>query len=63
MCCRVTKKNKKRKVCLMNSYCFNTLVMSVNGELHNTCHLYVTKNTVTIVPRGNFTKKQIIFNL
>ena len=29
--------------------------MSVNGEIYNAYNLYVIKNTVTIVPRGNFT--------
>ena len=30
--------------------------MSVNGEIHNACNLYIKKNTITIAPRGNFTK-------
>ena len=30
--------------------------MSVNGEIHNACNLYIIKNTVKIVPRGNFIK-------
>ena len=28
--------------------------MSVNGEIHNACNLYIKKNTITIAPRGNF---------
>ena len=35
--------------------------MSVNSEFHNAYNLYVIKNTVTIVPRGNFTKETNIF--
>ena len=35
--------------------------MSVNGEIHNPYNLYITKNTVTIVPRENFTKEINIF--
>ena len=31
--------------------------MSVNGEIHNAYNLYIIKNTVTIVPRGNLQKK------
>ena len=31
--------------------------MSVNGEIHNACNLYLKKkNTITIAPRENFTK-------
>ena len=30
--------------------------MSVSGEIHNVYNLYITENTVTVVPRGNFTK-------
>ena len=37
--------------------------MSVNGEIYNAYNLYVIKNTVTIVPRGNFTKGTYDFNL
>ena len=33
-------------------------VMSVNGEIHNAYNLYIIKNTVIIVPRGNFTKEK-----
>ena len=32
--------------------------MSVNGEIHNAYNLYIITNTVTIVPRGNFTKER-----
>ena len=31
--------------------------MSVNGEIHKAYNLYIIKNTVTMVPRGNFTKE------
>ena len=31
--------------------------MSVNGECHNAYYLYNITNTVTIVPRRNFTKQ------
>ena len=31
--------------------------MPVNGEIHNAYNLCIIKNTVTIVPRGNFTKE------
>ena len=31
--------------------------MSVNGEIHNASNLYIIKNALTIVPRGNFTKE------
>ena len=31
--------------------------MSVNGEIHNAYNLYIIKNTVTMVPWGNFTKE------
>ena len=31
--------------------------MSVNGEIHNAYNLYIIKNTVRILPRGNFTKE------
>ena len=31
--------------------------MSVNGELHNVHNLYNIRNTVTIVPKRNFTKE------
>ena len=31
--------------------------MSVNGEIHNAYNLYIKKNTITIAPRGNFTKE------
>ena len=37
--------------------------MSVNGEIHNAYNLHTKKNTITIAPRGNFKKKQIIFDL
>ena len=43
------------------SYSFKFLVMSVNGEIHNAYNLYIIKNTVTIVPRGNFTKEKKYF--
>ena len=29
----------------------------MNGEIHNGYKLYNAKNTVTIVPKGNFTKE------
>ena len=29
----------------------------MNGEIHNGYKLYNGKNTVTIVPKGNFTKE------
>ena len=32
--------------------------MSVNGQIHNAYNLYIIKKTVTIVPRGNFTKEK-----
>ena len=31
--------------------------MSVNGKIHNAYNLHIIKITVTIVPRGNFTKE------
>ena len=31
--------------------------MSVNGEIHNAYNLYINKNTITIAPRGKFTKE------
>ena len=31
--------------------------MSVNGEIHNVYNLYIIKNTVAIVPSGNFAKE------
>ena len=31
--------------------------MSANDEIYNAYTLYNIKNTVTIVPRGNFTKE------
>ena len=31
--------------------------MSVNGEIHTAYNLYIITNTVTIVPRGNFSKE------
>ena len=31
--------------------------MSANGEINNAYNLYIITNTVTIVPRGNFTKE------
>ena len=31
--------------------------MSLNGEIRNVCNLYIIKNTVTIVRRGNFKKE------
>ena len=31
--------------------------MSANSEIHYIYNLYIIKNTVTIVPRGNFTKE------
>ena len=38
--------------------------MSVNGEIYNAYNLYNNKNTIAIVPRENFTKKnQIIINI
>ena len=35
--------------------------MSVNGEIRKTHNLYIIKNTITMVPRGNFTKEQSNF--
>ena len=37
--------------------------MSVNSEIHNAYNLYIKKNTITIAPRGNFTKETDNFNL
>ena len=34
------------------------ILMSVNGEIHNAYNLYIITNTVTIGPRGNFTKER-----
>ena len=31
--------------------------MPVNGEMHNAYNVYIITNTVTIVPRENFTKE------
>ena len=31
--------------------------MPVNGEIHNAYNLYINKNTITIAPRGHFTKE------
>ena len=31
--------------------------MSVNGKIHNAYNLHIIEITVTIVPRGNFTKE------
>ena len=45
---------------LVTKYNFNyTYVNSeiVNSEIHNAYNLYIIKNTVTIVPMGNFTKE------
>ena len=45
---------------LVTKYNFNyTYVNSeiVNSEIHNAYSLYIIKNTVTIVPMGNFTKE------
>ena len=35
--------------------------MSVNSKIHNAYNLYIIKNSVTIVPRGNFTRETKIF--
>ena len=32
--------------------------MSVNGKIYNAYNLYIITYTVTIVPRGNFTKER-----
>ena len=29
----------------------------MNGKIHNAYNLYIIKNTVTVLPRGNFTKE------
>ena len=57
----IDKKNKKHKVCLTNFRIL--LILSHVSQIHNAYNLYVIKNNVTIVPRGNFAKKKIIFNL
>ena len=31
--------------------------MSVNGEIHNTYNLSIKKKTITVAPKGNFTKE------
>ena len=31
--------------------------MSVNGEIHNAYNLSINKSSITIAPRGNFTKE------
>ena len=62
MCCTVTKKKKKQSLFDEFLHSFNYLDMTVNGEIHNAYNFYIIKNTVTIVPRGNFTK-ETIFNL
>ena len=43
--------------CTMAKVFFYYLVMSVNGETHNAYNFYIIKNTVTIVPEGNFVKE------
>ena len=31
--------------------------MPMNVEIYNACNLYIKKNTITIAPRGSFTKE------
>ena len=31
--------------------------MSVNGEIHNAYNLCINESSITIAPRGNFTKE------
>ena len=54
MSCAVKIKRKTQRLFDEFSY---SIFMSVNGEIHNAYNLYINKNTITIAPRGNFTKE------
>ena len=43
----------------MNFCILLILVKSANGEIHNAYNLSIIKNTVTIVPRGNFNDNSV----
>ena len=43
----------------MNFCILLILVKSANGEIHNAYNLSIIKNTVTIVPRGNFNNNSV----
>ena len=54
MSCAVKIKRKTQR--LFDEFS-DSIFMSVNGEIHNAYNLYINKNTITIAPRGNFTKE------
>ena len=54
MSCAVKIKRKTQR--LFDEF-YYSIFMSVNGEIHNAYNLYINKNTITIAPRGNFTKE------
>ena len=51
--CVAQRQKKQTKKFVWRSFVF----MSANGEIHEAYNLYIIKNTVTILPSGNFTKE------